>query len=328
MRKTIKWGILGPGAIARKFVQDLKLLSDAEIIAVGSRSKDKALAFAKEYGIENAYGSYEELVNDPQVEIIYVATPHPAHKEGTLLCLKAGKAVLCEKPFTVNAKEAEELIDYARKSKIFLMEAMWTRFIPVIVKVREWLTAGIIGEVKMVKADFGFRGNLDPKSRLFNLELGGGSLLDVGVYTISFASMIFGGDHPLNISSMSHIGETGADEEFSTILGYENGKLATLSGAVRTDMPQDAWILGSKGRVYIPDFWHAKTATLYIEGREKEVIEMPFDSMGLQFEAVEAMNCLREGKLESEVIPLNESLVIMKTMDRIREQWGLKYPCE
>ena len=256
------------------------------------------------------------------------ATPHPFHKECVLLCLNAGKAVICEKPFTVNAKETEELIACARKKKIFLTEAMWTRYLPATVKVKEWISNGTIGDIKMVKVDFGFRCEWNPSNRLLNLKSGGGALLDVGVYTISYASMILGGIYPSKIVSMPNIGETGVDENFSAILGYEGGKSAVLTGAVRTNTAQDAWILGTKGRIHIPAFWHAKCATLYLDGKDAEVFELPYESTGYNYEAAEAMRCLREGKLESDIMPLDESLSIMKIMDSMREQWGLKYPFE
>jgi dihydrodiol dehydrogenase / D-xylose 1-dehydrogenase (NADP) len=328
MNKVIKWGILGLGGIAHSFVKGLKSLPDAKIAAVGSRSKDRAEAFAKEYDIPKAYGSYQELANDPDVDIIYVATLHPDHRECTLLCLKAGKAVICEKPFTVNAKETEELIRVAREQKVFLAEAMWTRHLPMNAKIRELIASGIIGEVKMVEADFGFRCGWNPESRILNPQLGGGALLDVGVYTISYASMIFGGIEPTRIVSMSNIGETGVDEECSAVLGYEGGKMAVVTAAVRTTTPHEAWILGTKGRIHVPHFWHADSATLYSDDNKEERIELPYESTGYNYEAADAMRCLREGKLESDIMPLDESLRIMKTMDAIRAQWGLKYPFE
>lgn len=325
--KTVKWGILGIGNIAHKFVEALNSIDFAEIVAVGSRSMERADAFAKQYGIENAYGNYDGLVNNPEVEIIYVATTHPSHKDCVLMCLKAGKAVVCEKPFTINAKESEELIKYARQAKLFLMEAMWTRYLPAIKKVREIVDSKIIGEINLVKADFGFRCDWNPKSRILNPDLGGGALLDIGIYIISFASMVFK-TQPIKISSMAHIGETGVDEEFSCILGYKEGKMAVLTGAIRTNTPHDAWIIGTKGRIFIPDFWHATSILIYLDGRDVEKLEIPTDSAEFSYEALEAMRCLREGMLESDIMPLDETLSIMQTMDQIRAQWGLKYPME
>ena len=328
MGKIIKWGILGPGRIANSFAKGLKSLPDASIVAVGSRSKERADTFAREYGIAKSYGSYQELANYPEVDIIYIATPHPNHKESALLCLKAGKAVICEKPFTVNAAESEELIKFAREQKLFLTEAMWTRYLPASIKVRELLSAGIIGDIKIVKADSGFICGWDTKSRLLNPELGGGALLDIGVYPISYASMIFNAAEPIKIVSIANIGVTGVDEDFSTIIGYEGGKLSVVSGAIRTTLSNDAWIFGKKGRIHIPDFWHAKSVTLYLEDIGEEIFELPYESTGYNYEAAYAMRCLREGKLESDIMPLEESLQIVKTMDTIRTQWGLKYPFE
>jgi dihydrodiol dehydrogenase / D-xylose 1-dehydrogenase (NADP) len=319
MRDVIRWGILAPGKISHKFIKGLSVLKDAQVAAVGSRSMERAADFAKQYNIPKAYGSYEELVNDPDIDIVYVATPHPSHKDCTLLCLKAGKAVLCEKPFTVNTAEAEEVIKYAREKKLFLMEAMWTRYKPTTVKAREWLSQGAIGEVRMLKADFGFRGEWNPEGRLLNPELGGGALLDVGIYPVSFASMIFG--TPVKISSMAHIGETGVDEQFSVLLGYEGGKIACLNGAVRTDLVNDVWIFGTEGSIHLPNFIWAKSAILSVKGKEPVVYEPEIEGNGYNYEAEEAMRCLREGKLESEIMPLDETISIMKTMDRIREEW-------
>ncbi|WP_378952803.1 Gfo/Idh/MocA family protein [Pelosinus sp. sgz500959] len=325
--RNIRWGILGPGAIAHSFTKGLTALPDAVISAVGSRSLERAREFAQQYKIATSYGSYEELVHDPQVDIIYVATPHTLHKECILLCLNAGKAVLCEKPFTLNAKEAEEVIHCARSVKQFLMEGMWTRFLPAIVKVRELLKNQVIGDIRQVKADFGFQADWNPENRLFNPQLGGGALLDVGIYSTSFASMVFG-VQPSQISSLSYLGETGVDEQYMALFGYQGGKLAALSGAVRTETPHDALILGTDGYIKIPDFWHAQSVILSLKGMEIEKFDIPYLGTGYQYEAAEAMKCIREGKLESHIMPLQESLDIMKTLDHIRMQWGLKYPAE
>ena len=326
MQKKIKWGIMGPGRIAHKFAQSLKCSEAAEMTAVGSRSIERAEKFAKEYGVSRSYGSYADLAADTDVDIIYVATPHPAHFECTMLCLKAGKAVLCEKPFTLNASETKVLIKTARASKLFLMEAMWMRYLPAIVKVRELLTQGAIGETRMVKADFGNRIPWEPSGRLLNPELGGGALLDVGIYPVSFASMVLGAS-PTKLTGVAYLGETGVDEQFSAVLGYEAGKIATLSGAVRTSLPNDARIIGTDGYIRVPDFWRASTLELYQNGK-MEKFELPFRATGYIHEAEEAMYCLREGLTESSVMPLDESLKIMKILDTLRKQWGLKYPQE
>ncbi|MDF2926096.1 MAG: dehydrogenase [Paenibacillaceae bacterium] len=327
MSKVIKWGILAPGAIAHKFVKGLSVAEGAQVRAVGSRTLEKAEAFAGEYGIAKAYGSYEELVSDPDVDIIYVATPHPFHRESVLLCLNAGKAVLCEKPFTINAGEAEELVSRAREAKLFLMEAMWTRFLPAIVKVREWLAQGLIGQVRMVKADFGFQSGWNPKGRLLDPKLGGGALLDAGIYPVSFASMVLG-TQPDEIRSLAHLGETGVDEQFSLLFGYPEGRIASLSGAVRTNLINDAWIMGTEGHIHVPSFLFARSASLFVKGQESVEYNPVFAGNGYHYEAEEAMRCLREGRLESPVMPLEETLAIMRTLDSIREQWGLRYEGE
>jgi len=327
MKKEIRWGIMGPGNIAHKFASGLSLLKDANLYAVGSRTLDKSQIFGDKYGIPKRYGSYEELANDKEVDAIYIATPHPFHKENAMMCLKAGKAVLCEKPFTVNSQDAAEVITLARESGIFLMEAMWNRFLPAMVKLREWLAEGLIGEVRMLTADFGFRTGVTNESRLFNPTLAGGALLDVGIYTLSLASMVFG-VQPSRIAAMAHIGETGVDEQSSMTLGYDGGQLAQLSSAIRTETPQGATIIGTLGYIYIPGFWHAANATVHIKGKEPQSFEIPFEGIGYQYEAQEVMNCLREGRTESKIMPLQESLDIMRTMDKVREQCGLKFPIE
>jgi len=282
-------------------------------------------SFADEYGIPRRYSSYKELANDPDLDAIYVCTPHPFHCENSILCLEAGKAVLCEKPLTINAKEARKVIEYARAKRVFLMEAMWTRFLPVYTNIRQWLNSGAIGDISMLKADFGYREAWGFDDRHVNLLLGGGALLDIGVYTISLASLVFK-EHPSRIESVSHIGETGVDQQAAMVFGYSKGQLAQLSCSMDTNMPHDAWIFGSKGSIYIPGFWRTTTATLRREGEKEEIVEIPFQATGYEYEAMEVMECVREGKLESEIAPLDESLEIIKIMDQIRAKWGLKYP--
>jgi predicted dehydrogenase len=325
--KKVKWGIISTGWIAGKFAADLVHARNGELYAVGSRSIESANEFAEKYQIPHAYGSYEDLLSDPEVDAVYIGTPHPFHKEAVLDALNAGKAVLCEKPFTINSGELEELIKLAREKKLFLMEAMWTRFLPTIRKVREWLDAGKIGEVRLVKAEFGFRTGWNPESRLLNLELGGGALLDAGIYPVSFASMIFGYE-PEEIYSKAHIGETGVDEEFSIMLTYSGGRSAMLNGAVRLGMTNDAYIHGTEGYIHIPSFLNSKTAVLHIGGQEAETFNDDRVSTGYAFEAEEVGRCLSEGLTESSSITLEESLGIMKLLDACRSQWGLRYPGE
>ncbi len=327
MTKEIKWGILAPGNIAHRFARGLSVIPDAELIALGSRSKERADAFADEFDVPRRYGSYEDLVSDPDVDAIYVATLNTFHKDCVNLCLRAGKAVLCEKPFAINASEARAMIACAKECNQFLMEAMWTRFLPVMVKVRELLADGAIGEPRMLTADFGYRKEVNPESRIFNPDLGGGGLLDVGIYTIAMAFMVFGGA-PSKITSLANIDESDVDEQVAMLLGYDTGQMALLSCATRTRTTHEARIMGTDGSIFIPSFWQATSATLHAAGKEAEQIEMPFEGGGFEYQAMEVMRCLREGKLESDVLPLSESLSMMETLDSLRAQWGLKYPME
>jgi predicted dehydrogenase len=322
----IRWGILGTGSIARKMAEAINSLPDAELAAVGSRAKETAEKFGEEFNIPRRHASYEELARDAEVDIIYVATPHNFHKANSILCMEHGKAVLCEKPFALNASEAEQMIRMARTNRVFLMEAIWTRFLPTLTKCREALAQGTIGEVRMVQADFGFRAGWNPEGRLLNPNLAGGGLLDVGVYTVSLASMVLG--EPKRLATLAHIGETGVDEQCGVILGYDGGRLAVLSSAVRTTTPMEADILGTDGMIRLHSPWWRGSQLSIVAGGKTELIDAPFGSNGFEYQATEAMTCLRQGKLESSIIPLEETLSIMQTLDAIRAQWGLKYPME
>ena len=325
MATVIRWGILGLGAIATKFANDLVHVPDARLVAVGSRTLDKATAFAAGFQGVRAYGSYQELVADPGIDAVYVATPHPMHRQDTILCIEAGKAVLCEKTMAVNNAELEQVIAIARHKQVFLMEAMWTRFLPAMVKVREWLAEGLIGEPRMLSADFGFRCAYDPASRLLDPRLGGGALLDVGVYAVALAHQLFG--NPLRVTGLAAIGETGVDEQSAFVFAHAAGALSVLSCAVRTATPQEARIDGTEGRIVIPSFWHASSATL-TSGSRSESVQMPLQGNGYQHEAIEVGRCLREHLRESPRMTHAESLSIMRSMDELRRQWGLRYPAD
>ncbi len=325
--KAVRWGILGTGAIARQFVEGLSAVPEAEVLAVGSRSAASAEKFTQGRSIPRRYASYEDLATDPDLDIVYVATPHPFHAENAELCLGAGKAVLCEKPFTVNAAEAGRVVGLARERGLFLMEGMWTRFFPLMERVRGMISNGEIGELRMLTADFGFRTDVDPASRLFAPELGGGALLDVGVYCVSLASMVFG--PPIRTAGLSHLGETGVDEQAALVLEHEAGRLSTLSIGIRTATPQEATILGTEGYVKIhPPWWRPTTMTISRPGREDEAVEAPITGNGFNYEAAEVMRCLDEGRTESGVMPLDETLSVMRAMDDLRAAWGLRYPGE
>ncbi|MEL6590005.1 MAG: Gfo/Idh/MocA family oxidoreductase [Bacteroidota bacterium] len=325
--EKIRWGILATGKIAGKFAAGMQLVEDAELVAVGSRREESAKRFAKQYGIKKIHTSYEDLAADPEVDIIYVATPHPYHHDNTLMCLEAGKAVLCEKPIAINSEQSEAMIAKAKEKGLFLMEAMWTRFLPVWVQIKAWLEEGKIGEIKQVYADFGFEAAWNPEGRVLNPDLAGGAMLDVGIYPIAFAYHIFG-QEPVFSQSFSKLGSTGVDEQSAYLLGYENGAFATLSSAVRVDSNKEASIIGTKGRIRIPLFWKSSEVWIEYNDGRREYHPFPYESSGLQYQAVHAMQCLREGRTESPVMPWAESLRIMRMMDRFRQQWGLRYPGE
>jgi predicted dehydrogenase len=325
--RRFRWGILGTGAIARQFVKGLRSLPEAEVLAVGSRSETSATKFADKWDIPHRHASYADLAADPDVDVVYIATPHPFHAENAEVCLAAGKAVLCEKPFSVNASQAERVVGLAREKGLFLMEGMWTRFFPLMEEVRRLVSGGTLGEVRMVNVDFGFRADPDPASRLFAPDLGGGALLDVGVYCVSFASMVLG--QPSGSVGISHLGETGVDEQASVILEHEGGRLANLSIGIRTATPQEATIMGTEGYVRIhPPWWRPASMTVSRPGQEDEYVEIPVSGNGFDYEAAEVMRRLEAGETESDIMPLDETISVMKTMDDIRAAWGLLYPGE
>ena len=314
MPEPVQWGIMGTGAIARKFASDLVALPGARLLAVGSRSQTKADDFGREFKLTRCYPSYEELVSDSEVDAIYVATPHSCHQENTLLALAANKPVLVEKPFAINAREAEAVIRAAREKRLLVMEAMWTRFVPLYVRLRELLREGTIGPIQSIRADFGFQTDSATHPRLFDPSLGGGALLDVGVYPISLASMVLGS--PVRVSSEARMGATGVDEHDAMVFSHPGGEMALLSCAITLNTSLDAMLIGERGSIWIhPPFWKAKAMTLTCEDGRQELLEFPFEGLGYQFEAIEFMDCLRSGRVESEIMPLDETLSIMKTLD-------------
>ncbi|MES2308875.1 MAG: Gfo/Idh/MocA family oxidoreductase, partial [Verrucomicrobiota bacterium] len=264
--------------------------------------------------------------SNPKIDAVYIATPHPFHQENSILCLKEGKAVLCEKPFTINALEAAEVIDVAKEQKQFLMEGMWSRFLPHVVKARELIQSGAIGDPRLLQADFGFKGEWNPEGRLFNPHLGGGALLDVGVYPISLSFYLFGA--PKKIQSQACLGKTGVDEQASLLFEYEGGRMALLSTSIQTTTPQEAVIMGSEGSIRLHRPWWGPSHLTLTTKRGDEVMAFPKVGNGYNYEAEEVGRCLREGLFESPVMPWDESLAIMKTMDALRKEWGLVYPME
>ena len=322
----VRWGILATGSIAKTFARGLAADPLARLVAVGSRNAAGAAAFAKEFGCR-AHASYAALCADPEVDVIYVASPHTGHREHALQAIASGKAVLIEKPFAVNEEQSREIIAAARRQGVFCMEAMWSRFLPTHRQLAEWIAAGAIGEVRLVTADFGFRCNGDPASRLMDPALAGGALLDVGVYTIALAWSVFG-RAPATIAASATLGSTGVDEQMAMTLGWSNGALANLTCAVRTNTRHDAFIYGTAGRIELPDFWHGTKAILQRDGQPMQTLDLPFVGNGYTHEAMEVGRCLRAGLRESPIVPLDESLAIMRVMDECRRQVGLVYPLE
>jgi predicted dehydrogenase len=322
MNGRTRFGILGTGTIAKKFAEGLRDAPGAELAAVGSRSASTARAFAAELGVSRAHDSYEALCADPAVDVIYVATPHTRHRDDTLLALAAGKHVLCEKPFAMNLREAEAMVAAARRSGLFLMEAMWTRFNPVMGELRRLLDQGAIGEVRTVLIDFGFRADFDPSGRLFDPALGGGALLDVGVYCVSLAHLVLGGP-ALAYVGTAELGATGVDEQSAWIGRWPNGALAVMSAAIRTDTPMHAVLCGTKGTIRIPEFWNPRALAV-----DEVLRPIPVVGNAYQYQAIEVMRCLREGLRESPRMTLDMTLAIQRDLDRIRGQWGLRYPAD
>jgi predicted dehydrogenase len=325
MAAKTRWGIIATGWVSDKFAQALKLVPDAEIAAVGSRSPAGAEAFGDKHGIPRRHASYEALVADPEVDVVYVGTPHNLHHENTLMALGAGKHVLCEKPLAVNAGQAEEMVAAARRQGLFLMEAMWTRFVPVWADIKARLDAGEFGEIVSLQANFGIEKPFDPESRLYNPDLAGGALLDLGVYPISLASWLLG--QPKTVSSWVEMAPSGVDLRSAITFTYEGGRFAQLSAASDVWSTVEAEIVTRKAFI--------RAHRLFIEAKSYEVVDLdrtevvrkPFEN-GFQFEAQHTMERIREGRIESEVMPLDESLRIMRTMDALRAEWGLKYPFE
>ena len=325
--QTIRWGILGPGSISRSFAEDLRLAEGAELVAVGSRDQSRAARFAADFEIPHSHGSYQSLVEDPLVDAVYIGTPHAFHAENALLCLRHGKHVLCEKSLALNAGQAEQMIQAAADNDLLLMEAMWTRFLPAVVGLRELLAEGAIGEPRLFTADFGFRAKFDPASRLFDPALGGGALLDLGVYPVSFASMLFG--EPTAVDGLANLGPTGVDEAACINLHHQGGALASSAISLRVDTPREGVIHGTEGRVRIHcPWWGATRLTISRGDGAEDTLEFPVRGNGYVHEAEEFMNLIREGRRDSRIMPLQESLAIMRTMDALRLAWGVKYSGE
>ena len=325
--QSFRWGIIGPGRIAERFAGGLSALDDAVLHGVASRNESRGQAFAQKFGGQKIYTSYEDMVNDPDIDGVYIGTPHRFHFEQTMLCLEAGKPVLCEKPLTVNATETEALIAKSQEKNVFLMEALWTRYLPIYGQVREWLDSGVIGDIKFMISTFGFALPNDPSDRWLNPELAGGALLDMGVYPIAISQWVTGME-PKTVSSQAMLGETGVDVFTAVTFQYENGVISQFSANFITQNLNDFTIYGTNGSIRIhPFFWDCQKATLKTAG-EEITVEKPFAATGFEYQTEEAMNCIRQGLLESPKMTHAETLANMKLMDSIRANIGFKYPFE
>jgi predicted dehydrogenase len=325
MKKKYKWGILAPGKMSAKFAIGLKLLENVELYAVGSRDLKRAKQFADEFGFKKYYGSYEELVSDPDLEIVYIASPHSHHHEHTMLCLKNKKAVICEKAFALNSREVEEMINEAAKQKVFLMEALWPPFQPIYKKTMEILQSGKPGRIVHLNASFAFQPPFDPLERKFNLSLGGGSLLDIGIYPVIDALYFMG--VPSEIIAKASFAESGSEESISIIFRYDDGRMATLYSSFRTTCKIGCDLLCENGNLFFSrrrDM--SQRLIVAMNGKENVEYSLLPDAMGYQFEATEVMKCLDEGKLQSEIVPHSFSRDLMNTLDRIRKAAGIVYP--
>jgi predicted dehydrogenase len=327
MKDTVRWGILGTGGIARAFALGLKHAPGAVLAAVGSRTLDSAQTFARELGIEQAYGSYQELADAPDVDIIYIGTPHPMHAENALLALGGGKAVLCEKPFTMNRREAGEVVALARAKGLFLMEAMWTRFMPALAEVKRIMASGEIGSITQVHADFGYSATLDPEHRVNKLELGGGALLDLGIYPLSIACALLG--EVESVRAQAIFTDSGVDATTAFTMKHTGGTLSVCSCSMRARSASELIVSGTGGSIRMHRMFHlAERITVELQDGSSRTIPTPYLGNGYTHEAIEAGRCLREGLLEHPGMTLDDSLALMSLLDEIRGQIGLRYPSE
>lgn len=327
MPSPIRWGILGTGQIARAFATGLNDAPGAELAAVGSRTADSARAFASEFGAARHYGDYRSLAADRQIDAIYIATPHTLHAENTIMCLQAGKAVLCEKPFTINHRQAAEVVALARQKNLFLMEAMWTRYLPAIQEAKRLLEQGAIGVPRHVQADFGFAATVGAEHRLRSKELGGGALLDVGIYPLSLAAYLLG--EVVDVHAQATLGDTGVDEQTAFVLRHRSGALSTCMCSIVAQSPIVMTISGSAGVLQInAPFFKSQSLTIVDANGAGRTIELPYLGNGYTHEAIEVGRCLRLGMTESPSMPQDETLALMACMDKIRAQCGVRYPAD
>lgn len=325
----MKWGILATGTIANKFASTVAAMPQQEesLAAVGSRNLEKAQQFAQTHHIPRAYGSYQELCADPQVEAVYISTPNNLHYENARLCLESGKHVLCEKPFTITAGEARALYKLAEEKGLFIMEAFWIRFLPVLERMQEIIKAGEIGDVKYIRCDHGFIAKGARKDRKFDSGLGGGALLDIGIYNLGFLHMVTGCP-PVHFHSSVSISEYGTDD-FSTIaLEYPGGITATATTSIGMAMPREAVIFGTRGSVYLPDYQMAQSMTVRPYDKDSYKVEIPFEVNGFEYQIREVSRCVAAHMCTSDRLKAGDTLAVLQLMDDIRASWDMRFDCE
>ena len=321
----LRWGIIGLGKIAHKFVKDLLLIDTCELVAVASRSIEKAEEFGRTYGASNSYGTYEALFKDENVDIVYIGTPHNSHMTYALEAMQNGKHVLCEKPLAISRNQVEKLVQTARAQNVFLMEAFWTRFNPTMEEVLAKVKGGEIGEVNYINADFCFYRDADPGSRLLNLDLAGGALLDVGVYPIFLAYLILGYPKEVLAAAVKH--ETGADLQTAAILKYDSG-LANVTCGFRSASDMVAKLYGTEGKIFIDKVWHESEGYRLEKDDQVEAFHLPKNGKGFTYEIRECVHCISEGRIESEKWSHQDSLNLISICDEVRRQIGLEYTNE
>ena len=324
--EKIKFAILGPGSIARgRMIKPLSQNPDAELYAVASRDIDRAREFADEFGFTHAYGSYEQMLLDPKVDVVYISTLNNSHYEHTKLCLEYNKHVICEKPFAINTLQAREMLDLAKSKNLFVMEAMWSRFLPGTLKLHKLLKGGVIGDIQTIIVTLGIRNNLP---RLLLPELGGGALLDLGVYTTHFILGILGADIVEIETCMTPIA-TNVDGQGTVILKYRNGVIAVMNFSIVADYTNIAMIYGDRGRIEVPNFAEAEVIKVFRKGMIDPAIHYtPFESTGFEYQIHAAITAIRDKKIEPQKLPHSETINVMQILDKIRRKWGLYYPAE
>jgi predicted dehydrogenase len=327
MNRTVRWGIIGTGKISRAFANALKDTPGAVLSAVASRSLDTAQAFAAEFGATQSFGSYRELVEVPDVDMVYIGTPHPMHVGNALMALHAGKGVLCEKPFTMNVREAEQVVALARSKKLFLMEAMWTRFMPALAEVRRIVASGEIGKVHQVVADFGFKADFGPEHRIYNPVLGGGALLDLGIYPLSIAAALLG---PVeSVRAQAEFGPTGVDVQTGFTLKHRDGGMSVCSCSLQARTPCELTVSGERGHIRMNTMFHrTQSLGVVLDDGTSRTVPAPYLGNGYVHEAIEAQRCFLASLIESPVMPHDETVALMAVMDEMRRQIGLTYAAD